>query len=103
MHLIFRPARLSDLPALLPCARDRHAFDDAGREQLLHLWRALLYGGAMNSVVFEDIQSPRGNGIAFFAFQAFATPKFAAALRSDLPPCVAVQALEWWRVAAPPF
>jgi hypothetical protein len=103
MHLIYRPARITDFPACLACTRELFAFAPPQQKQLLQMWRELLAGGAVNFWVMEDLEGQPGETLAYFCLVAFVTEEFAAGMKTTLPPYVARQALEWWAAGNSPF
>ncbi len=103
MHLIFRPARLDDLPACLACTRDRFVFDPPHQQLLLDMWRDLVAAGTAGFWVMEDLEGPPGAQVAYFCVVAFVTDEFAARMRTTLPPYLALQMVKSWSAGASPF
>lgn len=103
MFLKYRPAKVQDLDECFLCLRDRFAYDEPARRDLMALWREGLQAGTLHMLVMEDLDRPPGCRIFYFAFKACLTDDFACCLRAGAAPLVGRQVLDLWRCGRSPL
>lgn len=102
MYLTLRAAKPADLNSGFQLMTNRSYFSGAGaRKDLLAFWRHLFLRQAAVSPVVVDHE--RGRKVVGFSLGFYATDEFTQALKTSLPPCAALQAVNWWRLRRLPY
>ena len=102
MFFSYKYLSLADLEQGLSCLRDEFAYDERDRQRLLNFWREMRTQDRAHATGMDDLLRPENQRLVWFGFIIFVTPEFSDYLRSDAPPIVALQALDWWESGRQP-